>query len=179
VIYLWRRQRQAAIFSLVLLIVPTVVIYAGSDSACYFQTTISDHVESGDIDSGGGGVYLHPLPPLSVNEEGESRGRLIPLIKIVGVVVLVGIVGLSGLALDEYYYHYQKAADWRGLNAYLHRVTTANDMVIITAADAYGTAATEFSTTTLVLRKSWCCPIQTTICKRRYNRILLNTIPYI
>jgi hypothetical protein len=59
-------------------------------------------------------------------------------------LALIIVIGLSLLALDEYFYHYQKAADWRGLSAYLHRVTTANDMVIITAADEFGSAAPEF-----------------------------------
>jgi hypothetical protein len=163
VIYLWTRQPEAAKFSLLLLIVPTVLFTLAATRLAIFRPRYLIVVTPALIMPLASVVVFHrslPLPqrggkgkndslsPSLFTGEGFGVGELRQTIylfsKLLGGVALLIVVVLSLLALDEYYYHYQKAPDWRGLGTYLHSVATADDMVIITAADEFGSAAPEF-----------------------------------
>ena len=141
VIYLWRQRREAAVFSLLVLVVPTVLFVLAATRMAIFRPRYLIIVTPALI------VPLAALfTPLSASINAQRKGfrALDRFASIAGRLGLIATVGLSFVALDEYYFHYQKAPDWRGLSAYLHGVTTANDMVIITAADAFGSTAPEF-----------------------------------
>ncbi|MFC1959638.1 glycosyltransferase family 39 protein [Chloroflexota bacterium] len=122
-IVIWRWQRDTAVLLLILLIIPTILLWLVAGRMDVFRPR-----------------YLMPFSGYLVLVLAGILGYMTTrnkVLRVSGTLAVTGVIILNGWALLNYYGNpaYAKAPDWRSLSAFLEDNTTAEDMIIVQTVD--------------------------------------------